>query len=1151
VIERKRERLIDLDSQEMVTIQTQKANHHYYHKEVRISVNKTLTKKLIYVVAALTLLALLIPAMAVPVSATGETLTMKIVNGPFNPGNLSANNWVADGITYTSPYKGEGFNVSGSVVQVTAAGFTAPITWSLENVTTVPGYQAPQWYPNGTPPLTSDTVAYISGVWGEAKVKASDADASLSVTKKWGMIDHTEIGTLPPTYVTWNEGAKAFGAVTGNLTDLVIGSFLVNAQQMPYAVQGVILNWYLVTAEANVPMAQGLAQNLKTTMSNLTKAQYVEFVTNKDVNPWSHPSSDWLGTNVTTYTDDYGKSSVNLGAWFEENVQVVVVPEYPTDPNRFVTPELTSANFATYEYESVPQVRWAGEKIVLEANFGNGKYTSNSAVKFYFQNQSVGTLEGIGAANSYAATIWTSLNSDGIASAILTSNISGQVDVVAALYPEGQNGAMTNQHSFRVYFLNFYSLTLRDVNGKRSNHNDGDWTVANPYSNNFPGVATTDMLAQTANVSQDTLERAQVRGWFMPAGAQKSSRAETNVDLDADGTVLANHDMDDVVIGAGHYVLPDDWVYLMGSDPLRRLHWDIMDSPGDTVKAAAALGPYYKGATTNFVAEASVVGPFAPGIEKMTPNGWMYNNPKLDNWVIPGTSIKPRQINTVVPNGVVDFWDAPMPPAKVVFEIQSGAGYFKDALKTGIYYTGTGSNKEYTEPFYEALIPAHWAIPPFNNEFGGGYDWNSFDGVHGNYAFWKIINQPTAGAPVLGDAMHPTRVEVYSDNHGEAMVYLNGNFNLALDPTFNQNGAADIQPGYTVGTTTLRAMADYPYIRTDQLIKSNTVTKTWTWGGMILGADNTHVYMPQGQGLPVLTWPAAGYMGVNAGKSRMVLSSGTFDSTSYQGTYPNEMVKSNKKAIWVWVCDRDGKQSGVLGAKVEWNVGGVAPFPKISGANNSLGGYNRVTQNIFLENGFLAGTNGSLTGSLDGTQGVSILKDPALSPVLTQDFENDTAPGSTIANAYKGKTALQALFYKFYNPTMAASGLQPNDFAVAMIEVQAQGGAIAGSFNVVMNITSKDFGLTGANAAYGWLPGVNYGRLTYNTNCQFDYLDPIDDAPSYGDANLDGVINMGDVTAIERMILGLTYANVNADINITNSIDMGDVVSVERKILGY
>jgi len=392
--------------------------------------------------------------------------------------------------------------------------------------------------------------------------------------------------------------------------------------------------------------------------------------------------------------------------------------------------------------------------------------------------------------------------------------------------------------------------------------------------------------------------------------------------------------------------------------------------------------------------------------------------------------------------------------------------------------------------------------------------------------------------------MHPTRVEVYSDNHGEAMAYLNGDFNLVLTQ-FNSNGAANIQPGHVVGSTIVRAEAIYPYVHLPKTIISGNVTKTWTWDGIVLGPDATpvggHKYVDNGA---TEYWPAGGYFGVNS--ARMVLSTGSISNET--GSWPNQLAYSNKKAIWVWVCDRDGKQAGVLGDRVQWDISitqGVAGVvPQISGVDTNGAGmndYNVVTKGIQLIDGFLAGTNGIVT-DVYGYQGVSYLIDPTVGPKLPA---TDTGRnGVSGANLYVGKTALEALFYKFYNPTMKTAdqgGLQPCNFAVAMIEVMDMSGTASGAFNVTERIFSNEYSVSGTGIA----------TLVYATNCEFAYQDPEDDAPRYGDANLDGAVNMGDVTTIERMILGLAFANVNADANVSNSIDMGDVVRVERQILGY
>ncbi len=54
-----------------------------------------------------------------------------------------------------------------------------------------------------------------------------------------------------------------------------------------------------------------------------------------------------------------------------------------------------------------------------------------------------------------------------------------------------------------------------------------------------------------------------------------------------------------------------------------------------------------------------------------------------------------------------------------------------------------------------------------------------------------------------------------------------------------------------------------------------------------------------------------------------------------------------------------------------------------------------------------------------------------------------------------------------------------------------------------------------------------------------------------GDANHNGSIDMGDVTKIERIIMGLDTPTLEADADQSGAIDMGDVVTVERMILSW
>ena len=53
-----------------------------------------------------------------------------------------------------------------------------------------------------------------------------------------------------------------------------------------------------------------------------------------------------------------------------------------------------------------------------------------------------------------------------------------------------------------------------------------------------------------------------------------------------------------------------------------------------------------------------------------------------------------------------------------------------------------------------------------------------------------------------------------------------------------------------------------------------------------------------------------------------------------------------------------------------------------------------------------------------------------------------------------------------------------------------------------------------------------------------------------GDANGDGLVNMGDATKVMRIILGLDSLTVGADVNGDGVVNMGDVTKIEMIILG-
>jgi hypothetical protein len=725
--------------------------------------------------------------------------------------------------------------------------------------------------------------------------------------KKWGEIDHTvltqDLGpdlTPGSTQMQWTELTKTWSG-SGSVTETVIGKFRFNWESAGYwdthVAGGAVVYWYLFHETLDpgyynlnrLDTGTNLIAQL-TLLQATYAAKYVDFTTGTGSGT----------TMTTTVSGSDGTTSVDFSATAEEGVRIICVATYPNNPTEYlVRPEFTSWNFWTQEMEKVPQVRWAGEKIVLEKYWGEGFESSSQRsryiVHYELENGSPGVLEGLtdpallgeNLLND-ATSVWTSIAADGVSRVILTSEKPGECDVTCSLYYRETGGALSpktlvNQHGFVVFFLKLESITLTEVAGYRDGHNSGYWNPDNPvidqpdpyYSDiDEPlGQMIVESEESEANVSEDELLRVRVRGWFM--GDDLSIREKDYCDVNGNGKL----DMYDYVLPEGRWVLPDDWEFLAGSSWTEfRPNWDIMtDAAIPMMTASDPLGPYgYYDLLYNWVTVAPypVIGPYS----------------SLDgNANLPYTSMDGHR-HTIVPDGILNWWDCPMPPAKVTFEILSGVGFFKEASKADMYW-----DYGYTNPYYAIEIPANSQIPPTCNN--GGYDWDSwgFNGVvqQGPYFFWDIINKLNNGPVTSSDpGAYPTKVQVYSDNHGEAMVYINGDWNLNLPVT--PKGFIDVDYMTEVGQTTVVAFADYPYMRKQPAITSNIVENTWFWGKDIV------ILVEQLKGA-------------------------------------NGLADPTNKRIWVLVSDRD--EFAVTGETIEWYILNGSPAMIYSGAGSFRYGY--------------------------------------------------------------------------------------------------------------------------------------------------------------------------------------------------------------------
>ena len=228
-----------------------------------------------------------------------------------------------------------------------------------------------------------------------------------------------------------------------------------------------------------------------------------------------------------------------------------------------------------------------------------------------------------------------------------------------------------------------------------------------------------------------------------------------------------------------------------------------------------------------------------------------------------------RPDETLLSDGQLNAGDAPMPPVRVDFSIAgpSGTGIdgvgilcgpgsggnFINANCTGVDKhvvrsrngQGDGFAHNLDSPFYAAYIPATDAPDP--DAAGGPYDSvaSGVTGVHGAnnfpgflnednpYHFWDHVGQDLTNFPVggnvsrcnrfLGDLrtgpVGATTVTVYSDEHGEAQSWydpggFNGDgffFDRIPGVSINLDGGCDLQTVRVLGTSSIRAIARYPY----------------------------------------------------------------------------------------------------------------------------------------------------------------------------------------------------------------------------------------------------------------------------------------------------------------------------------------------------
>ncbi len=456
-------------------------------------------------------------------------------------------------------------------------------------------------------------------------------------------------------------------------------------------------------------------------------------------------------------------------------------------------------------------------------------------------------------------------NSGCISRIIFENQDQDQNDIIAYVVegPDLSNATpISQQVAFVIYYMKFEDAVLTLVPGSRANHNSGGFYPNSPLDSSED---VTEMLLpdDAVNVSADVLVRLRVRGWV-----------ETTYCPARDSAVGANGEF----LPANRCIFPDDWQFKAGGVVGDGLNEAADDTASDAGFAESSrpnfdiLGVVPTAPTNQAVCNAvpRASGPFswldtnvqgdtsaAPCGDSLAPN---VSTASANDCLHAGAQTSRTCREVVFPNGIINAWDPHMPAALAMFMLHDD-GFLRPADKDSIYSSGN--------LFYTTHIPAEPWIAPINNDLSG-YQWNSWGGPGakaGQYEFWTSLADssaevlscagpssgayyvPAGGSDPCGDGSGVRTggyswTKVYTDNHGEAMTWVNGDANLGFSECDSSAGGTDpdhmivllsgyyCENGDKVGHSTIRASVDYPDKRKHFAIMSNEVDIDWTWGGI-------------------------------------------------------------------------------------------------------------------------------------------------------------------------------------------------------------------------------------------------------------------------------------------------------------------------------
>ena len=123
----------------------------------------------------------------------------------------------------------------------------------------------------------------------------------------------------------------------------------------------------------------------------------------------------------------------------------------------------------------------------------------------------------------------------------------------------------------------------------------------------------------------------------------------------------------------------------------------------------------------------------------------------------------------------------------------------------------------------------------------------------------------------------------------------------------------------------------------------------------------------------------------------------------------------------------------------------------------------------------------------------------------------------------------------------------PSDVGVEQVGSRVKFTFLGGSASFIYRAKAATVDTTTTYTFHGVVKDGNKNEYPVEDD-EITVLEPSGGTP--GDANLDSVVDMADVTKVERIILGLDDPTSCADANQDGEINMSDVTKIERIILG-